>query len=146
MGELLRLSELYWRGHSNAGAAAMSKRRDPARVFGKMYDEVIKAGKVERVSPNGSDFAAHVRRAKRILIEGGEPVRPADQHPRLVCTAHHLPSCAVASGARPWRHRRGCRDSSVHWYAVERASYSAEARRRGCLSCRTGGGALHRER
>ena len=59
----------------------MRKRRDPARVFGKMYDEVIKAGKVERVSPNGSDFAAHVRRAERILIEAGNPADPPTSTP-----------------------------------------------------------------
>jgi hypothetical protein len=59
----------------------MRKRRDPARVFGKMYDEVIKAGKVERVSPNGSDFAAHVRRAERILIEARNPADPPTSTP-----------------------------------------------------------------
>ena len=46
-----------------------------------MYDEVIKAGKVERVSPNGSDFAAHVRRAERILIEARNPADPPTSTP-----------------------------------------------------------------
>ena len=59
----------------------MSKRREPAAVFGKIYEAAIRAGEVERVSPNGSYYAAHVARAERIVVEAGNPVDPPTSTP-----------------------------------------------------------------
>jgi hypothetical protein len=51
-------------------------KRDASPIFGKIYKDAIEAGKVERASPNGSDFASHVRRAERTLLEAGCPADP----------------------------------------------------------------------
>jgi hypothetical protein len=59
----------------------MSNRRDPAAVFGKIYEAAIKAGEVERVSPNRSYYAAHLARAERILVEAGNPADPPTSTP-----------------------------------------------------------------
>jgi hypothetical protein len=60
----------------------MSKRRDPAEVFGKIYEAAIQASKEGRAQPNTSGgLPGLVARCRRILTEAGNPTDPPPSTP-----------------------------------------------------------------